>query len=76
MYEIRNNFHNTVARTRGGYLSASAVVRIRRQLCGVAGCKCAEGDLGQRGPQTCRIEPTYDRNDKPTAWIGPREDGE
>ncbi len=53
--KITNDFHHTTARVRGNQqgetlLSASIVRRVRRDLCGIAGCTCG-GALGQRGPQ-------------------------
>jgi len=55
---IRNDFHGTEAKVRapGGvaYLSRQIERRVRRQLCGIAGCKCG-GILGERGPQEVTI---------------------
>lgn len=52
---IRNDFHNQSLVIRGGMLSASRVRAIRRQLCGVTGCQCAESALATRGPQADRF---------------------
>jgi hypothetical protein len=54
MYTIKNDFHNTQARTRGGRLSVSQERRIKRKLCGSQSCTCG-GLIGERGPQTCGI---------------------
>lgn len=50
MITLRNNFHGTEYRTKGGYLSARTVKKIHKALCGVTGCMCSN-DLGVRGPQ-------------------------
>ena len=50
---ITNDFHNTAARVHpgpGGRLSPATVRRVRRELCGLAGCVCG-GFLGERGRQ-------------------------
>lgn len=54
MYTIKNSFHGTEARTRGGRLSESQERRIWNKLCGAKGCTCG-GLIGERGPQECGI---------------------
>ena len=62
---LKNDFHNTIARTRGGRLSRETVRRIRRTLCPYSNlgpgqdCSCG-GNLGERGPQSAEIIPHSD----------------
>ena len=55
---IRNDFHRTKARVRASrgvaHLSRQIERRVRRQLCGISGCKCG-GILSERGPQEVPI---------------------
>lgn len=50
MITLKNNFHNTTCKTKGGILSIATRNRIRRTLCGIEGCQCSN-ELGIRGPQ-------------------------
>jgi hypothetical protein len=58
---IRNDFHGTAARVRpiDSYVARNTVLRVRRQLCGIAGCTCG-GILSERGPQEVVIQPQPD----------------
>jgi hypothetical protein len=60
---LKNDFHNTEVgvyaveitsgtsgRTVGYLLSAQQTRRVRKRLCGIAGCACGD-DLSLRGPQ-------------------------
>lgn len=50
---LTNSFHRTDLRAvvpENGWLTASQVRRVRRTLCGVAGCTCGD-DLSMRGRQ-------------------------
>ncbi len=47
---LTNNFHATSSRVRTGKASPETVRRVRRELCGIAGCTCGD-DIGVRGPQ-------------------------
>lgn len=53
MLVLSNDFHRTSVRLRlaDGYtITESQARRARRELCGVAGCKCG-GIVGERGKQ-------------------------
>jgi hypothetical protein len=52
-YRLRNEFHSAEVLIHvkpGDTLDRRRVRRIRRQLCGVAGCDCGD-DLGRQGRQ-------------------------
>jgi len=56
--KITNDFHGTqttIRATPGRPLTAGQVIRARRALRPVSGCSCG-GNLGERGPQSVRIE--------------------
>ena len=64
IYTLRNNFHNTQVNVRcqgvqhmageiNIKLSATQIKRVKRALCGVAGCTCGN-DASLRGPQETR----------------------
>jgi hypothetical protein len=61
MITFTNDYHNTAAtcRTRK-VLSCRAVKRIRRELCGISDCKCAQTVLGTRGRQNVEIQERQD----------------
>jgi hypothetical protein len=61
---IRNDFHNTecTLRATDNKLSPSQVKRCRKTLCGFHDCTCAEGPLGERGPQDVIYSYTMDNN--------------
>lgn len=54
---FENSFHNTIAMVARPVpvgpgifrLSRAQVTRVRRALCGVSGCLCAQNALGTRG---------------------------
>ncbi len=52
MFTLRNDFHGTSVRVRGGEMSRATVNRVKRTLCGIKGCTCS-GQLGTRGEQEC-----------------------
>lgn len=64
---LTNDFHNTevnliIESTTGdaiGTLSASQILRARRELCGSSDCMCS-GDVGTRGRQDYSVEPIFD----------------
>ncbi len=74
MIILKNDFHDTYARTRGGRLNRENVCRIRRALCPswAQGCVCG-GPLGERGPQSAWIEPHYDGTGEVTVTAYPLE---
>lgn len=56
--KITNSFHNSEAVCRpaaNGYLSLSQVRRLRKKLCGIAGCTC--GDCVGARPSVAEEEP-------------------
>jgi len=58
---LANDFHNVVTtlRPKNGRLSARQVKKVRKALCGIAGCCCGDA-LGRRGPQENEIEVLID----------------
>lgn len=51
---LTNDFHNTRATCIifGGKLNRRVANQVRKILCGVSGCQCSQGELGECGPQT------------------------
>ena len=52
---LTNEFHNTRTRVMLGVVTPERVARIRKRLCGMDGCRCAENGLGTRGKQDATI---------------------
>ena len=54
LVELTNEFHRSACRIiirAGDRVSPRTIRRIRRELCGSNGCRCADNSWGGRGPQ-------------------------
>lgn len=70
MFIVRNDFHNTAYTLNakvGDRLSNRQISACRKALCGMSDCRCAEGPLGNRKPQSFAYDCGIDNDGR--EWV-------